>query len=268
MTTLDLIENTALVCFAFSSIMYLLSFNKGKLRLINFRIAFSLFTFGTITAFSSLLFMKAESYKPMSGSMLAAVLGLITILSHIKGKIKTIGSFIAPLITLILLIQMFINSSPQNNVQIASYPKAFLMTHIVFATSGEAFAIIAFGISVIYLWQRRVLKQKLLKQLSNRVPAIDNLENYLNKSLWIGFILMTLALLSGVFFFQNWGNQYSDVFIKVIWAISIWIWYLAILIARYTFQLPMRTIAKMSLIGFFLLTLTFFGVFAVNIGVG
>lgn len=46
---------------------------------------------------------------------------------------------------------------------------------------------------------------------------------------------------------------------KILWAIAVWSWYLATLVARNILRAPVRIIAKMSVAGFALIALAWFG---------
>ena len=95
--------------------------------------------------------------------------------------------------------------------------------------------------------------------------ALDKLESFLGVSLVLGFSFITISLVSGAFVGQNPVSQMqgSDVanglVLKIVWAISVWIWYLLILVAKNILLKPAKRISQMSLIGFFLLTCTAFG---------
>ena len=79
-------------------------------------------------------------------------------------------------------------------------------------------------------------------------------------SLWCGFLFITLGLLSGALYAQlNPTTLGLNVPAKVIWAVLVWVWYLATLLARNVFNRPSKRIAQMSLGGFMLLLFTYFG---------
>jgi ABC-type uncharacterized transport system permease subunit len=100
----------------------------------------------------------------------------------------------------------------------------------------------------------------MLDQLPDNIPAIDKLGGLLGKSLWSGFVFLTLGLLSGALYTQlNGAMQQLHLEFKVIWAICVWIWYLATLLAKNIFNRPSKRIAQMSLAGFLLLAISYFG---------
>jgi hypothetical protein len=80
-------------------------------------------------------------------------------------------------------------------------------------------------------------------------------------TLWMGFAFISLGLVSGGIltrFFPAPGGA-AVLGWKIIWALMVWVWYLAILLARNIFAVSGKHIAQMSVAGFFLLSAFFFG---------
>lgn len=131
--------------------------------------------------------------------------------------------------------------------------------HIVGATVGQLLALVACIVALVYLWQRNVLKKKTFNQLSRRVPALDWLEKILMGCLWTGFVFLTMALVSGIYYFFNQAEYTAASIEKFVWASLVWLWYLATIVMRKVYSQPSRRIAHMSLVGFMLLGAAVFG---------
>jgi len=259
----QLASSLGLIAYAISSMAYLASFSEklksNKASNTVSKTAFGLFISATVLVTASLLLREnGVDILADSGIILAELVGWVTIVAHLKFKLRTIGAFIAPLATLMLLIQ-FYTVSPATPVEVTGYPKTFLSVHIIMALLGEAAAIAACGFSGVYLRQQRLLKQRLLETLNSETPALDRLEWMLKTSLWAGFIFITASLLSGAFYSHFWGGG-SGQGIKIAWGIMVWGWYLVTLISRMIFDFPLKRVAKMSFVGFLLLSTTFFGI--------
>jgi ABC-type uncharacterized transport system permease subunit len=253
-------SNLALLAFALASVVYLLTFQRGARQETLGRIAFGLFVGATVSVSVALAAVVREATLPdMAGLLLTSAIGWLAVGGHVQFNLRQIGAFVAPLATLILLLKSFmapgrIDAATAGSVSVLS------QIHIGFAVLGQAFAIIACAVSVLYLWQQNLLKKKLLDQLPQNLPAIDRLSTVLVASLWSGFVFITLGLLTGALFTQMRGGL-SDAGIaaKVAWAIAVWIWYLATLLAKNVFNRPSKRIAQMSLGGFLLMAMTYFG---------
>ena len=256
-----LTSNLALLGFALASVLYLVAVQAGAAREWAGRAAFGLFVAATacVTAALGTVIRDASSLD-MSGLLLACFIGWLSIFGHLQFKMRLIGAFVAPLTTLILILHFFI--SPTTASTATGEAGGVLLTgHVAAAVLGIAFACIACAVSILYLWQQNLLKKKRLDQLgAKNLPAIDRLDFVLKLSLWSGFLFLTLGLLSGAI----WVQMYSPppelrLSAKVIWSVAVWVWYLAILLAKNVFSRPSKRIAQMSLVGFLLLALSFFG---------
>ena len=136
-----------------------------------------------------------------------------------------------------------------------------LWLHLGSATLGQITAMVASGASLLYLWQRRLLKTRRLSLIDTRLPSLEPLEKTLAKSLWVGFLALSLTLVSGVFILSGTpqdGAQESAMVTKIVWAILTWSLYFVTLIARHRFYLSWRNLARISLTGFLLLSSLFF----------
>ena len=181
----------------------------------------------------------------------------MTIVGQVFYRMGLAGIFALPLSTLMLLLDLFMKPSKFQSAE-APY-LVFRDVHIITAILGEAMAIGAFTISMMYLWQHQNLKNKILDQITNKVPALDKLDKLLNLTLWLGMLFLTTALISGAYYTTRSAAQ-DGITLKVIWALSVWIWYMAILVLKNVLKKSTSYVAKLSLVGFFFLAISLFGV--------
>lgn len=258
MDLVNLTSNLGLLGFALASGFYLVAVQKAGKSWAQ-TAAFSLFVLATVAVSMALaLVVQEATFLSMSGLLLASAIGWLAIGGHLQFQLKLIGAFVAPLVTFILLMQFFLVPRRVGAEAVTS-DSWLLWTHVAMSAIGQAFAIIAAAISVLYLWLQNLLKKKRLSQLPKNIPAIDKVDFLLMLSLWAGFILLTLGLLSGALLVQLFDMPDEGVWGKVLWAILVWLWYLAILLARNVFNRPSKRIAQMSLVGLLLLGFTYFG---------
>lgn len=270
MSLVSLTSNLGLLGYATASVLYLLGVQRsGKASWIS-GLSFTLFVLATLAVTVALVsVLKTATALEMSGLLLTCCIGWLAIGGHLQFNMKLIGAFVSPLATLILLMQLF---TARGNAPVGgpgTEMSWLITTHVALAILGEAFAIIACAVSVLYLWQQNLLKKKLLDQLTQNLPAIDRLDKMLRLSLWTGFIFITLGLLSGALYTQMYTLPPElNLDSKVIWATLVWIWYLLILLARNVFNRPSKRIAQMSLAGFLLLAVSYFGIGFIGVGGG
>lgn len=246
-----------LAMFALSSGLFVHAMRNRERSLTMFRLALGAMALGTVAS-GWLVLQKGLStgWNQIAGQLLPTMLGLMTLLSFVRLKIHPIGAFTAPLATLILLFHLFATPIPS----VSSGGSGLIYAHIVTAILGQTFAIGACGVSVLFLWQRNALKKRQLDLLPAEVPAMDRLDKLLMIFVWSGFAFLTFSLVSGAVYVNVFQFPIaSSLQAKIVWAIAVWIWYLAILLARNVMNQSGRRVAQMSLGGFLLLAVSYFG---------
>lgn len=248
----------ALVAFAASSIFYLQSFSAPT-RAKQQKIAYWIFLLATL-----LITVNTISVVNMNPEQLVSVFILITslcwltVLAKIIFDFRMLGAFVAPL-SMIILLSEFLFKAPHGPASTHG-PSALMYAHIITSVLGEAFAIIACALAVLYLMQQRAMKHKQLDRLQAAQVPISKLNSALHASLWVGFILLTSGLIMGAVYMQFFmvGDRES-LMGKIIWAFAVWLWYLATLIGKNLMNLPAKRLAWMTIAGFALLALGLFG---------
>ncbi len=250
---------TALIAYAISSIFYTLSFAPSEERVKQQRIGFWFFVIATFfTTFATISVINMNPEQIVSVFILISSISWITVIGKSIFDFRMIGAFVAPLSTIILLAQ-FLFVAPHGPAQTEG-PSALMYAHIVTSVLGEAFAIIACVIAVLYLMQQRAMKSKQLDLLQATQMPISKLSKALQTSLWAGFVLLTSGLIMGAVYTQFFmvGDRES-LMGKIIWAFGVWLWYLATLVGKNLMNLPAKKLAWMTIIGFALMALGLFG---------
>lgn len=248
----------ALVSYAISSLCYLQAFTHSKHQDLLQRIAYGFFIFATFLITHTAIDSVHKGVRELtSGLVLVSTLSVITLLGQILFKLRTIGTFVAPLATLLLLIQIF-TAEPHGH-QVSQQPENLITFHIFTSVIGEAFAILACAIAILLLLQKRAMKKKQIHRLIGMAPSLDALNRSLLFSIWSGFIFLTIGLILGAIYTQFYAPSTDHSISKVVWALIVWFWYLATLLGRNVFSLPAGRIAQMTLVGFGLMALGFFG---------
>lgn len=122
----------------------------------------------------------------------------------------------------------------------------------------------AFGLScvagTIYLSQDRNLKQNKVRAITSVLPSIQRLERIIGEAMFIGFILLTIGLvLGGVYLRMNEDKLPKGPDPKIIWSAVVWLFYAALLIARWKFAQSGRKLAVGAIGVFVFIMLTFWG---------
>lgn len=250
----------ALVSFAISSLCYLYAFANSKYKDKIRQLAYGFF----ITATFLIVHATIEAYLQgiravTSGLSLISALAVVTLVCQIAFRMRTLGTFVAPLATLILLIQILLTKS--HGIASSNRHEGLIAFHVYVSVIGEAFAILAFVIALLYLIQKRAMKKKQIHRLLGNALSLDTLDRSLIFCIWSGFILLTVGLILGAIYTQFFASDSNLATSKVVWALIVWFWYLATLLARNVFTLPAKRIAQMTFVGFALMLLGVFGLF-------
>ena len=253
---------TTLIAFASASGLFLHSFAKNSTQEKIHRLAYGLFVIAsglmihnTIAAYYYNLLHLTSSF------VLITAIAWITILAQIFYNLRILSTLVAPLATLIMLLQFFF-IAPHGSATYETGPTGLMVAHILVSVLGEAFAIIAFVIAVLYLLQQRALKKKQLNRLQGTQVSISKLNQALLISIWIGFILLSSGLIMGAIYYQFYfKGSHESLIGKVIWAFMIWLWYLLTLLSRNYLNISAKKLAWMTIMGFVLLS---FGLFGIN----
>ncbi len=251
---------SALIAFAGSSGLYLHSFSKSTTQEKIHRAAYALFVLAAILMTYNTVNAFVYNLKHLTSSfVLITTTAWLTIFAQLFFSLRIVGSIVAPLSTLIMLVQFFF-VAPHGEA--AEESTGILMsTHILVSVVGEAFAIIAFVIAVFYLMQQQALKKKQLNRLQHTQVSISKLNQALILSIWLGFIFLTCGLIMGSIYSQFYftGDRLT-LLGKVLWAFLVWLWYLVTLLSRNFFNLSAKRLAWMTILGFVLLAIGLFGI--------
>jgi ABC-type uncharacterized transport system permease subunit len=242
--------------FLFSSLGFIASFATAKKRewsSLLLRCSKVLFLLGT----AKLTFLVAK-HESGTSVLLAAVFAWINVIAWQIWPLDVLGAFSSPLISLLLLVWSYFDL--RTGIVQPKQETYALLVHVGSAVIGQAFATIATGLALLFLWQERLLKTRQINSFPISFPAMDTLTTNLNRSLWIGFIFITMTLLTGVLVLTGAHETYAiSVEAKVLWAILVWVWYLTLLVLKEILHYRMQRVARLSVIGFLLMALCWFG---------
>ena len=225
-----------------------------------FRAALGAFALGAVFHFVSIVDEGilsnrcpiANTYETLSMcSFLVAVLFLFI---QWRYKMASLSAFIFPLVFVMALM-----ATLGNPVGAWSSPvvrNAWLTVHIVLVLLGIAALVVTAVASVLYLFQERELKAKKPRKFYYRLPALGTLDDLISKSMAVGFVLMTLAVIAAVTWAfievgTGWISQPKIVISFFTWGI-----YLVLVFLRTTAGWRGRKAALMTVtvVGFSIIT--------------
>lgn len=195
-------------------------------------------------------------YEYMMVMSWMAVACFIFVISRFKRPI--LGSFISP-VTFILIVCAAMLPKDINMQLVPALQNYWLYIHVSLAAIGEGAFAVAFGVSIMYLIRKNISGADS-SAIIKRFPSEDLLDEINYKAISIGFPLFTVgALFAGAI----WANRAWGTFWgwdpKEVGSLIIWIFYVLYLHARYQRGWRGNKAAVMSIIGFIMVLLSFFG---------
>jgi len=188
---------------------------------------------------------------------------LVFVLMEFRFKIPALGSFMLPLVILLMVPALVISGDIKELNPVLK--SGWLGIHTSLAVLGDSAFAFACIISIMYLIQERQLKSKHLGAIFHRLPSLDIMDTLGYKALTLGWPLFTLGMLTGSIWANSaWGTYWSwDP--KETWSLITWVIYLALLHLR-TIGWRGRKMAFLSILGFAFVLISFFVVSRVQVG--
>jgi len=186
---------------------------------------------------------------------------LLYLLMEWKTRTRVLGIFTVPVAFLALA---FASLSPDMNTRIQPLIPAlqsnWLTSHVLTCFMGYAAFTTAFATGLLYIIKDIGSRRPFRHPLYDLIPLPDMLEELIYKSVLLGFILLTLGIVTGsVWAHYAWGSYWSwDP--KETWSLITWLIYAALLHGRYVQGWQGRRLAFMALIGFASVLFTYLGV--------
>ncbi|MCB5162662.1 cytochrome C assembly family protein [Marinomonas algarum] len=128
--------------------------------------------------------------------------------------------------------------------------------HILIASVAYSLFTTACGVGILLSIQEYQLKHHKLKQLL-RVPPLQVLEQLMFEFIWAAFVLLTITIATGFYFIDDMFAQH--IVHKTFFTIASWFVFAGLLIGRHYAGWRGQLAVKLTLSGFFLLMLGYFG---------
>jgi cytochrome c-type biogenesis protein CcsB len=176
-------------------------------------------------------------------------LGLFAFRRYFKGYL---GALVSVLACLLLAYASFGGVDSRIKPLMPALKSNWLLIHVVTAFLGYAAFALAFGVAILYLVQERRPRESL--------PPPTQLDRLIYRAAVLGFLLLTLGILTGAVWAETaWGRYWSwDP--KETWSLITWLIYATLLHARLLKGWQGRRIAWLAVLGFLAVLFTYFGV--------
>jgi cytochrome c-type biogenesis protein CcsB len=192
---------------------------------------------------------------PESLSFFAWSITLTFIVASLRYRMNVLGAFVLPLVSLLTIVSEIVWE--ENHAIPPALKSRWLFFHTSVAFLAYAAFFLTFVSGVLYLIQEKELKSKKFRFFYFRLPSLQVCDELMRRSLFVGFVLMSLTLLTGAVWAQQaWGRFWSwdpkETASLVTWGI-----YLLLVYYRLSSTWLGRRAAYISIVGFLSILVTF-----------
>lgn len=184
-------------------------------------------------------------------SIAAWLMAFIAMLTGLRSQIAHPGIVVYPLVALCLMFRVEAPGSQQT----LSDPA--LEWHILLSLTAYALLALAAMQSIILAIQEKQLRHKHAGGWVRKLPPLQTMEKALFQLLYAGFALLTLGLITGFVFVNDFIAQH--VAHKTVFSIIAWLVFAALLWGRNQYGWRSQTAVKWTLSGFGFLLLAYVG---------
>lgn len=187
-----------------------------------------------------------------ASSMIAwTVVGLL-LLSSLRNKLDNLFLVVFPFGAVMALAATFGPDLGNDRF----YPGP-LVVHILLSLIAYSILTLASCQALLLSCQEVALKRRRGRGLLPSLPPLQVMERLLFEMIWCGFILLTIALITGFFAVDNLFAQH--LVHKTVFSIAAWLVYAILLAGRTFLGWRSHTAVRWTIGGFILLALAFFG---------
>lgn len=186
-------------------------------------------------------------------SLISWIAIMVLLITNINKATENLGIFIFPMSALTTLAPM---------LGFAEHPLPYALgSHVLISITAYSIMGLAAAQAALYSVQEKRFQKRQLTTLFKNLPPLQVMEKTLMQMVLIGFIFLSFALLSGVFFLEDIFAQH--LVHKTFFAILAWITYGLLLVGHFRFGWRGQKAAYSILSAYFLLILSYIGTEAI-----
>jgi ABC-type uncharacterized transport system permease subunit len=186
-------------------------------------------------------------------SMVFGLASAITVISAFGQRLESVAVVLLPITALTVFLTVFV---PETNVPIQTGMIA-LDSHILISLLAYALLTLAALQGVLLLILHQALHGQKPSGWIRRLPPMESVEQLMFRFIATGFVLLTLALVTGFLFLENIFAQH--LVHKTVLSVISWVVFAVLLIGRHVAGWRGRTAVQWTLAGFILMGMAYFG---------
>lgn len=185
-------------------------------------------------------------------SLVLFIISSLVLMLSISKKREFIGLFLLPIVIASIVLTIL-----KPEIHVATSSVRGLKFHIIFSLFAFSVLTISAIQSILIFNQERHLRKAQFDGVTGALPPLHDSENFLFQTITIGFILLSVALVTGFMFLNNMFEQH--IVHKTILSILAWILFAVLLWGRWKFGWRGQVAVRWTLGGFAFLILAYLG---------
>jgi len=190
-----------------------------------------------------------------AAALVSFAVTIIFILAAIRTSLENVGIVILPIAAITVLIQWF---WPGQHLLTQATP-VYQGLHIIISLLAYSLLCLASAQALMLLLQDHQLHTRQPGRFLNVLPPVQTMEYLMTQMIGVGFLLLTLTVITGVFFSKEIFGQPLKFNHHILLSTMGWLVFASYLVARWRYGLRGRKAAIWVLSGIILLALGFLG---------
>lgn len=178
---------------------------------------------------------------------------VIGVLNNLRRPLDTALALLFPLAAISIVIS-FTLRGPDTHFQ---YLSIGVFSHIILSILAYSVLSLCALQAMVLAVQERELKHRHRNSMLNALPPLQTMETMLFELLWVGFALLSLAILTGAIYVENLFAQH--LVHKTVFSLIAWLTFAGLLWGHQQLGWRGHTAVRWTLAGFFALVLAYFG---------
>ena len=258
----NILDGLAIVFYSLAAVYFGIRFYLKKANVQNLASLF--LQLGFVTHAIDLVVVAFERHRFPASNFIDAFWALTCLtvflfLIIFRSRSKEAGAVVLLPITILSIVLRLFYPGQEETMQ-PVLAAGWIYIHIPLMILSVASLTISFLTAIMYLIQERQLKLKRPSFLLERLPSLEAADEISYRSLWFGFFLLTLGIVTGMIWSKYLRGMYWSWDYKETWALITWALYAILLHGRMLSAWRGRKAAYLAIVGFLLIVFTFAGV--------
>jgi ABC-type uncharacterized transport system permease subunit len=245
----------SIIAFLVSAFLLARYFTKDEIQhqhqqtialLISFAITAQALNFSDFWTNDGIVFGLANS-----ASFATWLIVILLFLASFTKPVHALGIIVYPVAALTFLFSIIFPDSGDKIIPLS------IASHVFLSITAYALLTLSFCQSVLLKVQETHLHERRIDGFINKLPALQTMEGLLFQSMRVGFYLLTLSLLTGFIFIDDFFAQH--LIYKTTLSLVAWVIFAALVVGRKVFGWRGKQAILATQIGFGVLLIAYFG---------